>query len=57
MLVAQKVHHILGYIKSSIDNCSRKMISPFYSTLAKPHLESCIQLWVPQHKDDTELLE
>jgi len=23
----------------------------------RPHLESCIQLWSPQHRKDTDLLE
>ena len=25
--------------------------------LARPHLESCIQLWSPQHRKDMDLLE
>jgi len=36
---------------------SRKMILPLGSTLVRPHLESCVQLWSPQHRKDMELLE
>ena len=29
----------------------------FSSVLERPHLEYCIQLWSPQYKEDTDLLE
>jgi len=56
-LVAQKASHILGCTKSSMASMSREVILPLCSALVRPHLESCVQLWSPQHKKDMELLE
>jgi len=56
-LTAQKANRILGCIKRSVASRSREVILPLYSTLLRPHLESYIQLWSPQHRTDIDLLE
>jgi len=52
-----KVNLILGCIKGSMDSRSREVILPLYSALLRLHLESCVQLWSPQHRKDMDLLE
>jgi len=51
-LAAQKANHTLGCIKHVEGGDS-----PLDSAVVRPHLESCIQLWSPQHKGDMDVLE
>jgi len=56
-LTAQKTNPTLGCIHSCMASRSREGILPCCSALVRPHQESCIQLWSPQHKKDMDLLE
>jgi len=56
-LAARKANRVLGCIQSSVGSRAREGILPLYSTLLRPHLESCLQLWSPQHRKDRDVLE
>ncbi|KAK4829785.1 hypothetical protein QYF61_006584 [Mycteria americana] len=57
VLAAQKANRILGCIKSSVASRWREVILPLCSALLSPHLQCCVQLWGPQHREDMDLLE
>jgi len=54
VLAAQKANFILGCIKRSVTRRPREVILPLYSTLVRPYLESCIQLWSPHLQEAPE---
>ncbi|KAK4814970.1 hypothetical protein QYF61_007875 [Mycteria americana] len=56
-VTSNKANLILVCIKRSMTRRSREVILPLYSTLVRPHLEYCIQLWGPQHKKDMDVLK
>jgi len=56
-LAAQKATRTLGCIKSSMGSRAREGILPLDSALIRPHLESCVHLWSPQHRKDMDGLE
>ena len=50
-VTAQKTNHILDCIKRSIASRERD------SALVRSHLEYCTQMWSPQYRRNTDLLE
>ena len=56
-LVAQKANCVLDCTNRNVASRVREVILPLCSAPVRPHLEYHIQMWSPQHRIDTDLLE
>ena len=56
-IAASKGNKIIGLIRRNITYKDKKLIIPLYKAIVRPHLEYCIQAWIPYRKKDIDTLE
>ena len=56
-IAASKGNQIIGLIRRNITYKGKKLIIPLYKAIVRPHLEYCIQAWIPYCKKDIDTLE
>lgn len=57
MLTVMKANKALDCINSRITSRSKDVVISLYLLLIRPHLEHCIQFWVPLYKTDVDQLQ
>ncbi|CAM4594941.1 unnamed protein product [Lepidochelys kempii] len=53
----KKANRLLDIIKKGIDNKTENITLPLYKYMVHPHLEYCVQMWLPHRKKDILELE
>ena len=56
-IAASKGNQIIGLIRRNITYNDKKLITPLYKAIVRPHLEYCVQAWRPYRKKDIDTLE
>ena len=57
IIAASKENHSFGLIRRNIKYKEEKFIIHMYIAIFRPHLEYCIQAWIPYRKKDIDTLE
>lgn len=55
--MAKAANSLLSHIRKGMESMWRDMVFCLYSAPIKPHMEHCVQLWVPQYKKEKDLLD
>ena len=56
-IAASQGNQILGIIRGNITYKEKGLIVPLYKAIVRPHLEYCIQAWIPYLRKDIYMLE
>ena len=55
LLVSSEVFHASKYLKKKHQQLSKEVIVLLCFAVMQPHLESCVQFWSSQYKEDIRL--
>ena len=55
--IAAKGNPILGMIRRNITYKEKGLIVPLYKAIVRPHLEYCIQAWIPNLRKGIDMLD
>ena len=54
---ASKGNQVIGMIRINITYKEKSLIVSLYTSIVRPHLEYCIQAWIPYLRKDIDMLE
>ena len=56
-IAASKGNQVIGMIRRNITYKEKSLSVPMYKPIVRPHLEYCIQAWIPYPRKDIDMLE